>query len=219
MRETGLLLAMAALLAVSCGSSTAKSGDGQTETVGAAIASVAEEKVAEVVHPEGATPRSAAHVEASGGESGAVEGTDQPAATEGEPSASQGSEQGGTKLLTKAEFLQSVWNYEKNPQEWVFLGNKPAIIDFYADWCGPCKIASPILEEVSHEFAGKIDVYKIDTQKEQELAAVFGVRSIPAFLYIPRNGKPTMIPGIARTKEDTKKMFVDNINQILLQGK
>ncbi len=126
---------------------------------------------------------------------------------------------GGTILLTKSEFLKSVWNYEKTPQEWVFLGDKPAIIDFYADWCGPCRMASPILEEVSHEFAGKITVYKIDTQKEQELAAVFGVRGIPAFLYIPKSGKPTMMAGIARTKEDTKKMFVDNINKILLNAK
>ena len=101
----------------------------------------------------------------------------------------------------------------------MFLGDKPAIIDFYADWCGPCRMASPILEEVSHEFAGKITVYKIDTQKEQELAAVFGVRGIPAFLYIPKSGKPTMMAGIARTKEDTKKMFVDNINKILLNAK
>lgn len=126
---------------------------------------------------------------------------------------------GGTTLLTKATFLTNVWNYEKSPQQWVFLGDKPAVIDFYADWCGPCKIASPILEEVSYEFAGKIDVYKIDTQREQELAAVFGVRSIPAFLYIPKSGKPTMMAGIARSKEDTKKMFVDNINSLLLTEK
>jgi thioredoxin 1 len=126
---------------------------------------------------------------------------------------------GGTVRLTKDGFLKNVWNYEKSPQQWVYLGNKPAIIDFYADWCGPCKIASPILEEVSYEFAGQITIYKIDTQKEQELAAVFGIRSIPAFLYIPKIGKPTMMAGIARSKEDTKQMFVDNINRILLQGK
>lgn len=123
---------------------------------------------------------------------------------------------GGTKLLVKSEFLKTVWNYEASPQEWKFLGDKPAIIDFYADWCGPCKIAAPILEEISHEFAGKVDVYKIDTEKEKELAAVFGIRGIPAFLYIPKNGKPVMTSGIARSKEDTKKMFVDNINTILL---
>ncbi len=122
---------------------------------------------------------------------------------------------GGTILLTRAVFLERIWNYEKTPEKWQFLGERPAIIDFYADWCGPCKIASPILEEISHEFAGKIDVYKIDTQREQELAAVFGVRSIPAFLYIPKNGKPTMTAGIARTAEETKVMFVENISRFL----
>jgi thioredoxin 1 len=123
---------------------------------------------------------------------------------------------GGTKLLVKSDFLKTVWNYETSPQEWKFLGDKPAIIDFYADWCGPCKIAAPILEEISHEFAGKINVYKIDTEREKELAQVFGIRGIPAFLYIPKDGKPVMTSGIARSKEDTKQMFVDNINKILL---
>lgn len=126
------------------------------------------------------------------------------------------SQAGGTKLLIKSDFLKTVWNYETSPQEWKYLGDKPAIIDFYADWCGPCKIAAPILEEISHEFAGKVDIYKIDTEKEKELAAVFGIRGIPAFLYIPKEGKPVMTSGIARSKEDTKKMFVDNINKILL---
>jgi thioredoxin len=123
---------------------------------------------------------------------------------------------GGTKSLVKSDFLRMIWNYETSPQEWKFLGDKPAIIDFYADWCGPCKIAAPILEEISHEFAGKVDVYKIDTEREKELAAVFGIRGIPAFLYIPKNGKPVMTSGIARSKEDTRKMFVDNINKFLL---
>ena len=93
---------------------------------------------------------------------------------------------------------------------------KKIFIDFYADWCGPCRIASPILEEVSQEYAGKIDVYKIDTQKEQELAADFGISSIPAFLYIPKNGKPVMAAGIGRSKEETKNMFKENISKILL---
>ena len=126
---------------------------------------------------------------------------------------------GGSRKINKNEFLSSVWNYEKSPNQWVFLGNRPAIIDFYADWCGPCRMASPILEEISYEFAGKIVVYKIDTQKEQELAAVFGIRSIPAFLYIPKTGKPVLTAGIARTKEETKQMFIDNINNILLSEK
>jgi thioredoxin 1 len=126
------------------------------------------------------------------------------------------SKAGGTKLLIKSDFLKTVWNYETSPQEWKFLGDKPAIIDFYADWCGPCKIAAPILEEISHEFAGKVDIYKIDTEKEKELAAVFGIRGIPAFLFIPKDGKPVMTSGIARSNEETKKMFIDNINKILL---
>ena len=128
-------------------------------------------------------------------------------------------EQGGTSLITKEQFIKEVWNYQESPQEWKFLGDKPVIIDFYADWCGPCKIASPILEEVSNEYAGKLKVYKIDTQKERELAGVFGIQSIPAFLYIPVEGKPVMMAGIGRSKEETKNMFIENINKYLLTNK
>jgi len=126
------------------------------------------------------------------------------------------SDDGGTVNLTKKIFLERVWNYQESPKKWVYKGEKPALIDFYADWCGPCKIASPILNELSKEYAGKIIVYKIDTQVEQELAAIFRVRSIPAFLYIPVDGKPVMMSGIARSKEETKKMFRDNIDKYLL---
>ncbi len=124
--------------------------------------------------------------------------------------------EGGSVKLTKDKFLKEVWDFEKSPQEWSYKGEKPAIIDFYADWCGPCKIASPILEEISNEYAGQITVYKIDTQTEQELASVFGISGIPAFLYIPKDGKPVMTSGIARSKEQTKQMFKDNIDKILL---
>ena len=124
--------------------------------------------------------------------------------------------QGGSVLLTRDMFLKNVWDYTDSPQEWKFRGDKPAIIDFYADWCGPCKIASPILEEISNEYAGKLNVYKIDTEKERELASVFGIRSIPAFLYIPVQGKPVMMAGIGRTKEETKNMFIENIDKYLL---
>lgn len=125
----------------------------------------------------------------------------------------------GSVKLTKEVFLNEVWDYESSPKEWNYKGDKPALIDFYADWCGPCKIASPILEEVAKEYDGKITVYKIDTQVERELASVFGISSIPAFLYIPMDGKPTMTKGIARSKEDTKKMFVENVENILLTSK
>lgn len=195
MKKSWILLTVVAIVAVSCGNKAAKA-EGEEKIAGPASSLVTEEGTLQAV-----TDKNAVEV--------TLEAGTLPA----------DSAKGGTILLTKGEFLKSVWNYEKSPQEWVFLGDKPAIIDFYADWCGPCRMASPILEEVSHEFAGKITVYKIDTQKEQELAAVFGVQSIPAFLYIPRNGKPTMMAGIARSKEDTKKMFVDNINTILLNGK
>ena len=133
-------------------------------------------------------------------------------------SASDNAEAGSVKL-TKEVFLDKVWDYEKSPKEWSYKGDKPALIDFYADWCGPCKIASPILEEVAKEYDGEITVYKIDTQVERELASVFGISSIPAFLYIPMDGKPTMTKGIARSKEDTKKMFVQNVENILLTSK
>ena len=119
-----------------------------------------------------------------------------------------------TQKLTKAKFLEKVWDYESSPQAWVFKGDKPALIDFYADWCGPCRKAAPILEEVAKEYKGKVAVYKVDTQVERELAAVFGVKGIPAFLYIPMEGKPTMTSGIGRTTEQTKKMFTDRINSI-----
>lgn len=131
-------------------------------------------------------------------------------------SVSENSADGGSILLSKNVFLEKVWDYNNSPQEWNYKGDKPALIDFYADWCGPCKIASPILEEISHEYAGQIYVYKIDTEKERELASVFGIRGIPAFLYIPVEGQPVMMSGIARTKEDTKKMFKDNIDKYLL---
>ncbi|PTN02418.1 co-chaperone YbbN [Mangrovibacterium marinum] len=122
-------------------------------------------------------------------------------------------------LISKDQFLKQVWNYEQSPNEWKFLGEKPAIIDFYADWCGPCKIAGPILEDVAREYKGKIVVYKIDTQKERELAGVFGISSIPAFLYIPLEGKPMMTAGIGRTKDQTRQMFIDNIESHLLKTK
>lgn len=119
------------------------------------------------------------------------------------------------EYLSKATFLKKIWDYTQSPNEWKFLGSKPAIVDFYADWCGPCRIAGPILEEVGTELGGKVQIYKINTDQEKELAQVFGIKGIPAFLYIPMSGKPVMMSGIARSKDETKQMFLDNIEKIL----
>lgn len=96
--------------------------------------------------------------------------------------------------LTKDAFIEKVFDY-KNEKEWNFKGEKPALIDFYADWCGPCKMVAPILEELNEEYKGKIDIFKIDTEAEQELASIFGIRSIPSMLFIPAAEKPQMAVG------------------------
>lgn len=119
-------------------------------------------------------------------------------------------------MLTKQMFLDQIMDYESNPNEWIYKGDMPSLIDFYADWCRPCRITSPILEELAHEYAGKIKVYKIDVQAEQELAAVFGIQSIPSFLFIPKDDTPVLSSGIAQTPEATKEMFRKQIDEILL---
>lgn len=113
-----------------------------------------------------------------------------------------------TQHLTKADFLEKVFNYEVN-KEWKFEGEIPALIDFYADWCGPCKMVAPVLEELSNEYAGKLNIYKIDTEAEQELAAAFGIRSIPSLLFIPKEGQPQMAMG-ALPKENLKEV-IENV--------
>ena len=100
-----------------------------------------------------------------------------------------------TVHLNKVDFLNKVSNYEANPQEWKFLGERPALIDFYATWCGPCKGLSPVLEELSEEYAGKIDIYKIDVDEEAELASLFNIRSVPTLLFVPMEGTPQMAQG------------------------
>ena len=117
-----------------------------------------------------------------------------------------------TIALTKADFLKKVADYEKNPEEWIYLGDKPAIIDFYASWCGPCKMVAPILEELAAEYDGQIYVYKVNTEQEQELAALFNIRSIPSFLFIPMNDKPQMAMGAM-----PKSSFKEAIDGVLLK--
>ena len=102
--------------------------------------------------------------------------------------------------LNKADFLKKVYNYEANPNEWKFKGNRPAIIDFYATWCGPCKAMAPILDSISKDYAGRIDVYKIDVDKESELAGAFGIQSIPTLLMIPAKGEPKILQSIQQSR-------------------
>lgn len=97
--------------------------------------------------------------------------------------------------LTIVDFKKQIMDFEANPQEWKYLGDKPAIIDFYATWCGPCKATAPVLEKIAEKYDGRINVFKVDVDKEQELAALFGVRSIPSLLFIPMSEKPQMATG------------------------
>lgn len=96
--------------------------------------------------------------------------------------------------LTKEDFVAKVFDY-KNNKEWSFRGKRPAIIDFYADWCGPCKMLSPIFEKLSKKYENRIDFYKVDTDKEQDVASVFGIKSLPTILFIPVDGKPKVSVG------------------------
>ena len=114
--------------------------------------------------------------------------------------------------LTKADFLEKVFNFEVN-KEWKFEGQVPAIIDFYADWCGPCKMIAPILEQLSEEYGDKINIYKIDTEAEQELAAAFGIKSIPSMLFCPMGEQPQMANG-ALPKAELERIIADVLQVI-----
>ena len=109
--------------------------------------------------------------------------------------------------LTTAEFKEKVFNYETN-KEWKYEGDVPCIIDFYADWCQPCKMVAPVLEELEEEYQGKIKVYKVDTEVERELAAVFGIQSIPSLLFVPLDAQPQMAMG-ALPKETFEQAIKD----------
>ncbi len=113
------------------------------------------------------------------------------------------------EVLTKETFISKVFDYEKN-QEWKYNGELPAVVDFWAPWCGPCRFLSPIIDELSEEMKGEVQFYKINTDEEQELASVFGIRSIPSLLFIPKNGKPMMAAG-ALPKNELVKVINDNL--------
>ena len=116
--------------------------------------------------------------------------------------------------LTKKEFLKKVWDYEKNPRQWIYEGKKPCIIDFFATWCGPCKLFGNTLQNIANEYKDKITCYKIDIDQQKELASVFGVRSVPSILFVPKNGQPQMAKGNIPKEQITKI-----ISEVLLDQK
>jgi len=120
-------------------------------------------------------------------------------------------EKGKVIHMNKTMFLEKVMDYNANPDKWVFKGDKPCIIDFYASWCGPCKKIAPIMDQLAKEYAGEIDIYKVNVDAEKELASVFNVRSIPAILYVPKNSQPQIFTGAF-----DKAKYVQLINEILI---
>ena len=114
-----------------------------------------------------------------------------------------------TEHLNKETFLEKVFNYETN-KEWKYEGNLPALIDFWAPWCGPCKMVGPVIDELSEEYKGKVNFYKVNTDEEQELGAVFGIRSIPSLLFVPVDGQPKMAMG-ALPKETLKEAIENEL--------
>lgn len=115
------------------------------------------------------------------------------------------------EMLTKETFMKKVWNYEKNPTEFTYLGDKPCLIDFYADWCGPCRKIAPYLEEFAKTYSGDVYIYKINTDQQKELAALFQARSIPMVILVPMKGQPTATKGA-----HPKEQYVQWIDNILL---
>lgn len=111
--------------------------------------------------------------------------------------------------LTVETFKEKVFNYTDS-KEWKFEGDLPCIIDFYADWCGPCKMVAPVLEELSTEYEGKMNVYKINTEEQQELAQAFGIQSIPSILFVPKDGQPQMSAGAL-----PKEGFLETMKSVL----
>ncbi|MDR3194577.1 MAG: thioredoxin [Tannerella sp.] len=124
---------------------------------------------------------------------------------------STGNGKGEVIVMNKADFLSKIYNYEKNSSEWVYEGKRPCIIDFYADWCGPCKRVAPVMKELAAEYKGRIDIYKIDVDSERELASVFGINSIPLILFVPLEGKPQAAAGAL-----PKATIVEQIKEFLL---
>jgi thioredoxin len=119
--------------------------------------------------------------------------------------------EGQVNKLTAENFQKFVWDYKSNPNEWKFKGDQPCIIDFYADWCRPCKMVAPIMDELSVEYKGKVRIYKVNTDEQRELAGLFNISSIPAVMFIPKDGKPQMSVGAMQ-----KQAYIDMIKNVLV---
>ena len=148
---------------------------------------------------------SAAMLISCSGKSGSKTGNDQnTTTTKTEEVATQSD--GKTQHLTTAQFKSKVMNYDKNPKQWVFEGDKPCIVDFYADWCKPCKMIAPIMEELAVKYEGQINIYKVNVDKEKELANVFGINSIPYVMFVGMQGEPSVQRG-ALPKEEYDRII------------
>ena len=150
---------------------------------------------------------SAAMLISCSGKSGSKTGNDNDSiATKKTEQVTNGESDGKTQYLTTAQFKSKVMNYEKNPKQWVFEGDKPCIVDFYADWCKPCKMIAPIMEELAVKYEGQINIYKVNVDKEKELANVFGINSIPYVMFVGMQGEPSVQRG-ALPKEEYDRII------------
>jgi len=120
--------------------------------------------------------------------------------------------EGTVVYLSTDDFKKLVWDFSKDPDQWAFKGDLPCIVDFYADWCRPCKMVAPIMEELAGEYKGKVRFYKVNTDNERDVARIFNIQSIPAILFIPKDGKPQMSVGM-----QPKTNYVQAINDLLLK--
>lgn len=118
--------------------------------------------------------------------------------------------EGTVTYLTTDQFRKVVWDYQKDPKSFMYIGKLPCIVDFYADWCRPCKMVAPIMDDLAREYKGKIVIYKVNTDKERELASLFNIRSIPSLLMVPKTGQPTMSVGLY-----PKEQYVQAIKDVL----
>ncbi len=130
------------------------------------------------------------------------------------PASDKDNDQPKPIYLTYDTFIEKVWDFESNPQEWVYKGEVPCVVDFYADWCKPCKMVAPIMDDLAKEYDGKVQIYKVDVDKEKKLAAVFQVKSIPSVLFSPKEGRPMMQAGALQ-----KEQYVNIIEKELLKNK